>query len=87
MCGWLGCAETESLAGIKLGFDLEPFFSAVTFLSVHRSSASEKPKPSGNSMKGTKGLKEGRAHQWHRAQLSYRIVLETLGENLQEDKD
>lgn len=84
MCGWLGCAETESLAGITLEFDLEPFFSAVAFLSVHRSSTSEKPKPSGNSMKG---LKEGRAHQWRRAQLSYRIILETLGENLQEDKD
>ena len=62
-------------------------FSAVAFFSVRKSSTSQKPKPSGKSVKGTKGLKEGRAHQWRRAQLSYRIVLETLGENLQEDKD
>ena len=52
---WLGCAETEPLAGVKLEFDLQPFFSGAVFLSGCKSNTSQKPKPSGKSMTGKNG--------------------------------
>ena len=57
LCAWLGCAETEPLAGVKLEYDLKPFFSAAAFLSGCKSNSGQKPKPSGKSMTEKNGLR------------------------------
>ena len=66
--------------------DLKPFFSAAAFLSGCKSNSGQKPKPSGQVHDWKEWIKMAEPINTVGAQLAYRIFLETLEDNLLEDK-